>query len=308
MKCAVIGGANIDIGGFPVGGMLPGDSIPGRVRRSAGGVGLNIACNLSRLGVETHLIAALGSDAFADILRAACHEAGVHLEHALTFDADSSVYLYIADAAGEMALAVNDMALCERLTPEALSEKLEFLNRMDAVVLDANLPGRTLTWLAENLRPPLIADAVSTSKARRLLPALPRLEMVKPNALEAAALSGLPVEDTGSASDAARQLLRMGARQAFVTLGARGVVCADADACRFIPAVPVRLVNATGAGDAFTAALTWAHLRGFNLADRARAGLAASALCAESPDAVSPNLTAEAVLERMQRYYSYSNL
>ena len=69
-RCAVVGAANIDIGGFPSGRMAIQDSNPGRIALSTGGVGHNIACNLARLGVETRLVTALGADAFADIVRA----------------------------------------------------------------------------------------------------------------------------------------------------------------------------------------------------------------------------------------------
>ena len=47
---AVIGSANMDIGGYPEGPLAAGDSNPGRVRLSVGGVGCNIARNLALLG------------------------------------------------------------------------------------------------------------------------------------------------------------------------------------------------------------------------------------------------------------------
>ena len=115
----------MDIGGFPSGLCAMGDSNPGRIRMSAGGVGRNIACALARLGVETQLVTALGGDAFAEALRRDCEACGVGLEHALAFpDAASSAYLFISDPSGDMRLAVNDMAICERLTPEALGALL----------------------------------------------------------------------------------------------------------------------------------------------------------------------------------------
>lgn len=299
-RCAVIGAANIDIGGFPSGLFTMGDSNPGRIRMSAGGVGRNIACNLARLGVETWLVTALGGDAFADVARADCAAAGVRLDRALVFpDAASSAYLFIADAAGDMHLAVNDMAICERLTPEALSPSIDWLNAMDAVILDANLPEATVQFLGEALRVPLIADAVSAAKARRLLPALPRLCALKPNALEAAALTGLPVSDAAAVEAAARRLGSMGLRRAFITLGERGVCCMDGDDVCFLPGMPARMVNATGAGDAFTAALAWAALRHMDVRDSARAGLAAAAITLESVETVSPALSEAALLGRL---------
>lgn len=299
-RCAVVGAANIDIGGFPAGRLAIQDSTPGKVRLSAGGVGRNIACNLARLGVQTHLIAPLGDDAFADLVRADCARAGVDTDLCFSFEgAASSSYLFIADAGGDMQLAVNDMSICDRLTPEALEPRLDALNAMNAVVLDANLPAGTLAFLAENLRAPLIADAVSTAKAPRLLAALPRLAAIKPNAIEAETLTGEPVHGPDSAARAARKLIELGARRAFITLGERGVCCADASGTLFLPGGAVRLVNATGAGDAFTAALTWGIVRGLSLRDCAVAGLAAAAIAVESMETVSPEMSGDAVRARM---------
>ena len=299
-RCAVVGAANIDIGGFPAGRLAMQDSNPGKVRLSAGGVGRNIACNLARLGVQTHLIAPLGDDAFADLVRADCARAGVDTGLCFSFEgAASSSYLFIADAGGDMQLAVNDMSICDRLTPEALEPRLDALNAMDAVVLDANLPAGTLKYLAENLRAPLIADAVSTAKAPRLLAALPRLAAVKPNAIEAETLTGEPVHGPDSAARAARRLIELGAQRAFITLGERGVCCADANETLFLPGGAVRLVNATGAGDAFTAALAYGVIRGLSLRQIAVAGLAAAAIAVESMETVSPEMSEEAMRARM---------
>ena len=301
-RCAVVGGANIDIGGFPLGRIAMQDSNPGRVTLSAGGVGRNIACSLARLGVQTRLVAPLGTDAFGDLVRSECERAGVDTGLCFTFPGEaSSAYLFIADANGDMQLAVNDMAVCDRMTPEALSGRLDALNAMDAVVLDANLPADTLRFLAENVRVPLLADAVSTAKAPRLLGALRRLWALKPNAIEAEALTGTPVHDADSAARAARQLVDMGAARVFITLGENGACCADGDGLAMLPGAPIRMVNATGAGDAFTAALAWGCVRGLSLRECGAAGLAAASIAVESLETVSPEISEEALLERMEK-------
>lgn len=301
-RCAVVGAANIDIGGFPAGMAVMGDSNPGRIRMSAGGVGRNIACNLARMGVETHMITALGADGFAGVIREDCRRAGVDLDGALVFeDAASSAYLFIADAAGDMALAVNDMDICARLTPEALEGRIPMLNRMDAVVLDANLSPETLAFLASRVEVPVIADAVSAVKAPKLKPILPRLFAVKPNAMEAGALTGIPITDRASAEAAARALRAMGANRAFITMGERGVCCAGDGQTLFIPGEPVRMVNATGAGDAFTAALAWATLRELDLSQSALAGLAAASIAVEGVQTVNPDMSPSALENRIRR-------
>ena len=299
-RCAVIGAANIDIGGFPHGRIAMQDSNPGRVRLSAGGVGRNIACNLARLGVETQLVAALGTDAFADIVREDCARAGVGTDLCFTFPGEgSSSYLFIADANGDMQLAVNDMGICDHMTPAALAGRMDALNAMDLVVVDANLPAETLGFLARQLRPPLLADAVSTAKAPRLMGALERLNALKPNAIEAEALTGIPVFDDASAARAARRLIDLGVGRVFITLGEKGACCADGRRTLAMAGAPTRMVNATGAGDAFTAALAWAQLGRLSLDECCAAGLAAASIALESMDTVSPDMSRAALLQRM---------
>ena len=48
----VIGGVNIDIGGHSFQPLIPADSNPGKISVSLGGVGRNIAHNLSLLGTD----------------------------------------------------------------------------------------------------------------------------------------------------------------------------------------------------------------------------------------------------------------
>ena len=67
------------------------------------------------------------------------------------------------------------------------------------MLLDANLSEEALVFLAENLRAPLFADAVSAAKAPRLRPVLGRLTAFKPNRMEAELLSGVRIANLGDA-------------------------------------------------------------------------------------------------------------
>ena len=66
----VVGGVNVDIGGRPSGELVSRDSNPGQVRTSLGGVGRNIAHNLTLLGVDTRLLTAFGDDHRRQLRRA----------------------------------------------------------------------------------------------------------------------------------------------------------------------------------------------------------------------------------------------
>ena len=162
-RICVLGGMNMDITGAPHASLCPGDSNPGTVRMTPGGVGRNIAENLARMGFQVELMAPLGNDGFATLLRQACLQDGIGLSLAPSLPMASSVYLCLMDGRGDMYAAVNDMALCESLSVGQLP--LDALSAFHGVVLDANLPGPVLEAAARQATGPLVADPVSAQKA-----------------------------------------------------------------------------------------------------------------------------------------------
>lgn len=297
----VIGGANIDIGGTPFRPLVGRDSNPGRVTLSSGGVGRNIAVNLSRLGVGVKFITALGDDAYAAQIADGCRRAGLDLSGSLTVPGGAtSTYLYLNDEAGDMELAVNDMQIYEHLTPEFLKSKMDLIGNAALCVMDTNLTAETVRWLAENVRCPIFCDPVSAAKAGKLTGLLGHFHTLKPNRLEAELLSGIKIADERSLEQAADALLGTGLERVFLSLGADGVYCADRSERFRLPCAPSKPVNGTGVGDSFMAAAAWGWMRGLSLRECGRAGQAAAAVCIESPQTVSPDLNEETLLGRMR--------
>lgn len=285
-RIAVIGGMNMDIGGRSSSKLQLRDSNPGTVSLRPGGVGRNIAHDLRLLGAEVSLLSAVGDDAFGRELLASCEALGLDMSMTLRRPRErSSTYLYVTDDAGDMLLAVSDMDIVDRITPEALEPLLDRLNGFDAVVLDANLSQAALCFLAEKLTVPLYADPVSTAKAAKLLPILPRLRALKPNALEAKALAG-----EREAVRAARKLIAQGVKRVFLSMGEEGMLAAEGERALRLPRVPTLVVNTTGAGDAATAAMVWADLRGLDLEQTARFSRTAGALTCQCMEANNPAL------------------
>lgn len=298
----VVGGANIDIAGKPFGPPVPRDSNPGRVTLSPGGVGRNIAEDLSRLGVGVKLITALGEDAYAAQIAESCRGAGIDLSESLSVPGGAtSTYVYLTNEAGEMELAVNDMEIYEKLTPDYLEKRADLIGNAEFCVMDTNLTAEAVRWLAETVRCPLFCDPVSAAKAGKLSGLLGHLHTLKPNLLEAELLSGVEIRDGGSLEKAASALLDTGLERLYISLGSDGVYCADRGERFRLPCLPAEVVNTTGVGDSFTAAAAWGWLQGWPLRDCARAGLAGAALCAASARTVSPELSREKVLEYLNR-------
>lgn len=295
----VVGGVNVDICGRSFAPLVEADSNPGVVSSSLGGVGRNIAHNMSLMGLDVRLLTAFGDDQNGQRVAASCSELGIDASRALRIPgATTSTYLYLTGPDGEMALAVSDMEVCRRITPEYLSGSLPLLQSAQVVVADANIPGESLRYLAENCSVPLFVDPVSTAKAEKLRPILPRIHTLKPNALEASILSGEEIHSDADVERAADRLLQMGVHRLFLSLGSRGVYAAMGKERLWLNNLPGSMVNTTGCGDAFMAALVWAYLEGMNLKDTALSGLAAAAIAMESPETINPAMSAEAIKAR----------
>ena len=297
----VVGGMNMDIGGRPYKKLVAKDSNPGAVRMSPGGVGRNIAHNMSLLGLDVRLLTAFGDDVYAQKLAAVCGELGIDISQSPVIPGGhTSTYLFVNDESGDMQLAVSDMDIYDHLTPQVLQSRRQLLDGSQVVVLDTNLPAETVAWVAKNCRAPIFADPVSSAKAEKLRPVLGRLHTLKPNRIEAELLSGVAISDDASLRRAADALLETGLHRVFISLGADGVFAADRSGqVLHLPAPEGNIVSTTGCGDSFMAALAWAYLQGSDLERSARAGLAASTITMASADTITPAMSEEALLAHL---------
>lgn len=296
----VVGGVNMDIGGRSFAPLVAADSNPGAISMSLGGVGRNIAHNLSLLGTDVRMLTAFGDDIHGQRIAASCSELGIDASHARRITGGTtSTYLYLTDEQGEMALAVSDMEICKKITPTYLAGNMSLLQNAQLVIADANIPQESLIFLAENCTAPLFCDPVSTTKAEKIRPILNRIHTLKPNKLEAELLSGVKIETKEDVAKAVDKLLEMGVHRIFVSLGSEGVYAAMGNERLWLPNLPGTMVNTTGCGDAFMAAIAWAYLEGMDLKETALAGLAAGAIAMESAETINPAMSATALKNRM---------
>jgi ribokinase len=104
------------------------------------------------------------------------------------------------------------------------------------------------------------------------------VDVIRPNAHEAAVLTGVAVADLASARRAAGRLLADGAGAVAVQAGEEGNLFVGDGSELFVPRLPVAGVDATGAGDALAGALAVALAEGRTLAEAGPFASAAAAL------------------------------
>ena len=276
MKICVIGGANVDITATSAQSFRAADSNPGHVEITWGGVARNIAHNLVLLGDDVELLTIFGGGPFAPLLMASCRTIGIQTGHAeIAPDGINSFFVSINDADGELMGGIADMNAVDGITPQWLEQRQDALHNIDAVVADANNSAETLAWIIDHCDIPLYIDAVSVAKAGRIKQAVELSKKKSFFALKCNALEYPVLESVVAA-----------AQRTYVSMGADGLNIISRGTCRTFPALPCKVNNVTGGGDALLAGIVHAGTTA-TIDDTARWGLACARCAVESPAAVS---------------------
>lgn len=287
-----IGGACVDRKYLLAARLLAGTSNSVRVQRSFGGVARNVAENLSRLGVRASLLSVVGADEFGDALLADARSAGIDTDPVIrTFGESTCEYAAVLDSGGDLLFGLAGMDAIASLTPETIAERWSVIESADWMFADCNLAVESLTYCIQRARTSavhLAIDVVSESKAQKLPRDLHGIDLLVLNEGEAAAY----LQCDEPAAQTAEKIRARGAAAVVVTRGANGLIAAD-DCITRIAAVHAACVDATGAGDALTAATIYGLLRGRDTAGAAALGAACAALTVASHASVRPDLSAD---------------
>lgn len=288
----VLGGAGVDIVARPLRPVTAGDSTPGRVVTSCGGVARNVAENLARLGVAVRLASAVGEDISGVALRDASAASGVDVSQLLTLpDAATASYVVFADRHGETSQAVSDMAIFDQLTLARFENLGAQIGASSLCIADANLPAQMISDVAAACgEVPMVCDAVSRFKCRRLLGVLEHIALLKLNTIEAMQLLD---SDQPAPQQLARQLLQRGVGAVLMSQGPAGACYTTATETIQLPAPTVPVASVNGAGDALLAGVVAGWLHGCTVRRQLEWGLRAAALACRSEAAVASALTIE---------------
>lgn len=295
-----VGAANLDRKLRSLAPLALHTSNPASQGESFGGVARNIAENLARLGTAVALLTAIGNDSSGAALLAHAESLGIDTHGALRLpDAASGTYTAVLDADGDMVVALADMALYDRITPGFVAARQAQLASSALVVADLNLPLDTVEAIVAEARRSevaLVLVAVSEPKMARLPRNLAGVRLLILNAGELAARVGRTLDGDAAFETAMREVQAQGARDLIVTRGAAGVLLTQADGSIARLAAPTaEVVDVTGAGDAFAAAVCWSLARGDaqgpdDLLLACRRGLRLSSLTLGTKETVYPRL------------------
>lgn len=303
-EISIIGGIMADIEGHPYNQLIQGDSNPGTISMSYGGVGRNITENLARMGVSVNFVSVAGEDFAGKGAVRELEDLGVDIKNVrLLPEENTAVYMSILNIIGDMELALCNMDILERISVDFIEAAHSGLEASKIIGIDTNLTEETLDYVTAKLKDiPVFLDPVSVTKAERARNIVGRFHTIKPNRMEAEILSGMTIMSAEELEKAGQWLIDQGVKRVFITLGPGGVYYQDEKDSGLIRPEPADIVSATGAGDAFSAAILYSHVKGFDVKKTAKLGMAAARIAMQSKSAVNRLMSEKVLLDALKGF------
>jgi len=279
---SVVGSIHMDfiifVGRFP----KPGETITGKgFEMQPGGKGANQAVAAARLGKEVYMIGRVGDDYVGDQLIRNLKENKVNTFHVFkTPGVHSGIALITVDSKGENTIVVAPGA-DNYLLPNDIDDAEESLKKSKILLIQYEIPPKTIQYAVKKAKNLGLTVIVNPAFVRKLPNEFYKyVDILTPNRLEALEITG---EKT--VLEAGRKLLKMGVGTVVITLGAEGALVFHGKGHFKIPAVKVKPVDTTGAGDAFNGALAVAILEEKSVEEAVKFASAAAALKVTKPGA-----------------------
>lgn len=247
-----------------------------------GGKAANVAVTARRLGARARVFGRIGTDWLGHIALLPLQREGVDISDVRVVEgASTAVSVIVVGRDGQKGIVLASNAN-ERWTISDAREVERTFFDLDAseryvLVVDLEVPPRIVLPAMRAARSRSIPIVLDPSPASRVDDEMLALaDVITPNASEAEALTSIRVASLADAARAAEHLLVRGASAALVKVHDGGCVAMSREHALEVRAPKVRVVDKTGAGDAFAGALATALVEGRGLSEAARFAVAAA--------------------------------
>jgi ribokinase len=301
-KLLVIGSVNWDFTATAKALPRPGETVCAQgLLQGLGGKGANQAVAAARLGACVIMMARIGDDFAGREALGLLKAEGVDTRHvAMLPKTPTGTALIVVDSHGQKQITFVPGANAA-LVPTDVEAVAGTISDCSAVVSQLEIPVECVTAAFRIAKAAGVLTVLDPAPALSLPDELYSFtDAIKPNATEAERLTGVRVSDRSTAQKAASWLLDRGVSVVCLSLRGEGDLLATRDEMCWQPHFRVATVDATGAGDAFTAALTVALAEGRTARSATRFAGAAAALNTTSFGA-QPGLPRRDAVEQLLR-------
>ncbi len=244
-----------------------------------GGKGANQAVAATRLGAETYFIGRIGKDVFGSQLIDILRSNNVNTDYVTIDDTThTGIAFILLNTSGENMIAVAP-GTDYKVSKDDINKAIDVIKRSNAVLLQLEIPLDTVIYAARVSWENGVNVILNPAPATHLPEEIYRyIYAMTPNRVELSMLSGIQVKSFDDIVKAGRMLIKKGVKYVIATLGGDGAMVISEHSAVHVPAYRVEVVDTTGAGDVFSAALAVFIAEGMDIIDACRMANAAAAL------------------------------
>ncbi|HEY2584114.1 MAG TPA: ribokinase [Mucilaginibacter sp.] len=276
----VIGSSNTDMVVKAPHLPAPGETIlGGTFFMNAGGKGANQAVAAARLGADVVFIAKIGEDIFGKQSVKLFEQEGINTDYIISDPVNpSGVALITVDDNAENCIVVASGANAA-LMPDHLHRAGQTIVSAPLILMQLEIPIETIEYVANIAAKNKVKVILNPAPACKLSDELlSKVTIITPNKTEAEMLTGIKITDKQSTELAAKLLSDKGIETVIITLGEKGALVYTDNIYQWLPALVVKAIDTTAAGDVFNGALAVAISEGKNILAAAAFACSAAAL------------------------------
>lgn len=241
-----------------------------------GGKGFNQGVAANKAGANIKLVTKLGRDSFADVALDKLKEENMDTDYIFFSDEEptGTALIMVDENTSENQIMVT-LGACSTFNQNDI-DKIEPIIRDSKFLLtqlETNVDAiEKVIKIAYDSNVSVILDPAPIQEIKDDL--LKMIEIITPNEVEAAILTGVKIENMEDAKEAAKILLDRGVENVVITLGAQGVLVYTDDKYEVIENFKVDVLDTSGAGDAFNGGFITALSEGKDIFEAAKFGRA----------------------------------
>ncbi len=244
----------------------------------AGGSSANTISALARLGLKTGFIGKVGKDSEGEFLIRDFESFGVDTSNVIVSEGRTGVAMVFVDREGRRAIlldpALNDTIKFDEIDLNYVKD-FRLLHLSSFVCKVSWESFESQKRIAEEFEGIVSFDPGSVYAKfglDKIKPLIKQTNVFMPNEIEVELLTGLDYREGA-------EFFLKWCDVVVVKRGEKGCYVASDEGCYEVPAYKVKVVDTTGAGDAFNAGFLYGLLKGKNLEDCARIGNYLASLC-----------------------------
>lgn len=269
IQVTIVGSSNVDITALMARLPGPGETVlADSYQLSPGGKGANQALAAQLAGAATEFIGAVGKDSHSEVALGQLEEAGVKTDRVARSNEPTGVAIIQVDSGAE-----NSIAVVSGANSTVTDEAVKAAGAIEGIlVLQGEIPASGIKAAMDAATDRIVLNLAPVIELDRdyLLKANPLVVNEHEAALILAQLEGSETISTESEPVVAQKLMDHSLASLVITLGANGCLVAEQGSqIQQLPAVKVKAVDTTGAGDAFTGAVAARLAKGDSLAQAA---------------------------------------